>query len=167
MADLLPVSVAEEMAKDVAVGFFDEEQLCRRYALSAKQLSAIASQPAFLRQVDEQKKRLEEDGADFKLAAREEAVDMLRMLSALAKSDGVAGLTRVKAAKEVITAAGFDYLRPQKEGGQTVVPIQINTNLSMGQQPGGTYTIEAKSDEQVAAAHQPMPEYGGEGSDLL
>lgn len=166
LARELSQTEAEALAFDVAVGYFDAEQLQRRYSISEAQLDRVLSQDAFLRFVDEQKRAIEEDGESFKLRARTAALKVIDSMERIAQDHHSPGTARVKAGEVILKAAGYEYMKPQQAAAQQIQPITIQTNLALGQQPKGTYTLEAKAEPEPEVLE--APRYAEEpGADLV
>lgn len=141
--DVMQPDQAEQMAFDVACGFFNDDQLCRRYGLSLDQLNAVKQQPGFLAIQDEQDRLLRDDGSEFLVKAKGyagDALDSLWLLARRARSETV----RQKAAVSLLEYARVPTGREVATGGSGGPTIVINTNLGLNQEPKGTYVAEVK-----------------------
>lgn len=145
-ANKLPEDTTESLAFDVAVGFFDNEQLAIRYGLAVDEIENIQNQTAFRREVDEQKRLLTEDGSGFKARAREYAMKALDFYHELIDDEDAPYTARAKAADKLVEWAGYQYMKPKSEGGGGQVQLVINTNLGLGSSDTGqgNYVIEAE-----------------------
>lgn len=144
----LPADTVQSLAFDEAVGFFDEEQLAIRYGMDKQHLAQVRGQPAFKREVDEQRRLLYEDGAEFKGKVREHVLEAIDFYAQALQDSDAPWTVRAKAADRLVEWAGFHYMKP-KEAGSGQVQLVINTNLDMGQNSaGGSYTVEAREAEE-------------------
>lgn len=134
---------AKMLAFDVACNYFSDEQLCNRYGLSLKQLTAVREQPSFQALVDENDRLLNDDGSEFLIKAKEYALDALRTLREIMLDSETAASTRKAAAESVLKFAGVS--QKKEAGGEAAGPtLVINTNLALNQTPKGTYQVTAK-----------------------
>lgn len=136
----------KQLAFDVACDFFKEDQLCTRYDLDVRQLRNIKKQQPFLKEVDEVKRLLADDGSEFVVLAKGMAKDCLNTCHDIAKDAAANDTSKINASKIIFGMARLNQL-PAK-GGESGVAGQgsliIHTNLSLNQNPAGAYTLEAQ-----------------------
>lgn len=139
----LAIDKANELAFDVAAGFFDDRQLCVRYSLSPAQLKEVQESEQFLVMCDEHKRMLDDGGSDIRVYAREQSRLVVDTLVSMLVNDSTFAMARIKAAQMLLDVAGVKMQKPGDTGGG--IQLVINTNLALGAQPGNVYTLEAKS----------------------
>lgn len=140
--EVMDEDAAEQLAFDVACGFFNDEQLCVRYGLALDVLEDIKQQGPFLALVDENRRLLEDDGSEFLIKAKKYAGDALDVLHDLANDEDMSGTVRQKSAVSLLEYARVRTGSKVEEGNK-VAPIIINTNLNLGTEKKGVYRIEA------------------------
>lgn len=148
----LSTEVSEQLALDVAAGYFNDQQLCVRFDLSLAQLTAIKRQPAFQKELMEVRRILEDGGEQFVYQARRKAARALELLSDDMDNEEATVGQKQRAAVEIIEIAGLKKRKDEGDGGG--LKLTINTNLALGgrEETKGVYVLEAKSDHPAAAA---------------
>jgi len=138
----------EEMAFEVALGYFTPEDLQLKYELSPAHYDHIVGLPAFRKATADYRREIDDEGIAFRLRARKAAEEVLDEIYAAAFDRTEDLKDRLKAAEMLCKYAGFETAKADGEGG---VKLQIFTNLSLnGSSPQQTYTIEIPND--VASA---------------
>lgn len=140
---------AEQLALDVATGYFNAHQLCVRYDLTLSQLAGIRKQPAFQKELMEVRRLLDDGGDQFVVKARRKAERALELLSSDLDNEEATIGQKQRAAVEIIEIAG---LKKKKEEGEGGFRLTINTNLALGgpQEAKGVYVLEAKAEHPAA-----------------
>lgn len=155
--DRHPLCDSEDLAADVALGYFDEDAICLRYAIDVATLAKIGKDAAFRRLALDALRRQDEAGDAFRLAARRRMDGMLDVLQGIAKDAKASKSTRIQAVALLGKYAGHE----SAEAGSAGVVLQIRTNLDVGRANAGsgTYTLIAAAGEQ--------PGEPDDGGDLL
>lgn len=133
----------QELAFEVALGYFAPEDLQLKYDLTPAQYAHVTSLPAFRKASADYRREIDDEGIAFRLRARKAAEDVLAELHAMAFDQRVDARDRLKAMEMLCKYAGFESRREEGDGG---IKLQIVTNLDMGSAPSRTYTIEVPND---------------------
>lgn len=164
----------EALAFDVAQEYFTDEQLCIRYSITHGQLKHLKEQDAFRREVDEVKRILEDGGEQFTYKARKMALGALKTLDKIRRHPDSTLQQKAAVSNAIIDAAGVKKKPGEDQGGG--VKLTIHTNLALGNENKGVYTIEAKrefaEDAQLIVDEAPkrlkrLARIVDDGSDLL
>jgi hypothetical protein len=142
MATELAKDQVEQLAFDVAQEYFNDEQLCIRYSITIGQLKHLRQQPAFIREVDEVKRVLEDGGEKFIYAARRKALGALKTLDKIRRHRDATLSQKAAAANAIIDVAGVKRA-PNADAGAGI-RLSIHTNLALGNENKGVYSIELK-----------------------
>lgn len=160
----------ESLAFDVACGFFKDDQLLIRYDLELHQLASIKAQRAFLKEVDEVRRLLEDDGSEFTIAAKKISMNALNMLDDITSDKLANDTVRVKAAQSIFSMAKLLRLPPKVGDAPGAGTLVIHTNLQLNQNPNGVYSLESKPEEGelIEAEYSEVADYVlVDNSDLL
>lgn len=134
----------QELAFEVALGYFTPEDLQLKYDLTPDQYAHVTALPSFRKASADYRREIDDEGIAFKLRARKAAEDILEELHAMAFDQRLDAKDRLKAMEMVCKYAGFEAQRVDDGGG---VKLQIFTNLDLnGASSGQTYTIEVPND---------------------
>ncbi len=158
----MPEKEVKQLAFDVACGFFKEDQLCTRFDLDIRQLRSIQQQRAFLKEVDEIRRLLNDDGSEYIIKAKSMVDDCLDAAHSIVQDTGTSDAARLKASQFITNIARVRTAPAKIEDGPSIGALIINTNLDLNQNPKGSYTIEAAPVQQAIEA-----EYVEENHDLL
>lgn len=145
----------EALVEEVALGYFKEDELAKRFQTTLEVITQIIEHEQF--QADMLKKRRELDETDLPmrtLARRKirDSIDDMRAVIESAESQQA----RIKAFDQLRQTAGMGDRR--EGGGGEGVSLQINTNLDVKKGDEGHYVIEATPVKEDS---------GGDFTDLL
>lgn len=148
MADTTALEVptrnwVEELAFEVALGYFTPEELQLKYDMTPVQYEHVTKLPAFRKAEADYRREIDDEGIAFKLRARRAAEDILTELYAISFNQNIDAKDRLKAMEMLCRYAGFETAKSEDGGG---VKLQIYTNLSLNDSPKQTYTIEIPND---------------------
>ena len=137
----------EEMAFEVALGYFTPEDLQLKYDLTESHYNHITTLPAFKKATADYRREIDDEGIAFRLRARKCAEDILEELYSMAFDQTLDAKDRLKAMEMMCKYAGFETHKQEGDGG---VKLQIFTNLNLnGNAPQQTYTIEVPYEAQA------------------
>lgn len=128
----------QELAFEVALGYFTPEELRTKFDLSESHLAHIQGLPAFKKAVGDYRREIDDEGIAFRLRARKAAEDIIEELYAMAFTQTIDAKDRLKAMEMLCKYAGFETAKTEGSDG---VKLQIYTNLNFGGAEK-TYTIE-------------------------
>ncbi len=156
---------AEQLALDIAQGFFTDAQLCLRHDLTITQLEAVRDLPEFKKHLLEVDRVLNDGGEQFVHKARTHAARALDKLAKCLDNEEATVSLQMRAAAEIIEIAG---LKRKNDDTGSGFKLTINTNLALGgvdTGKKGVYVIEAKPVHPAAPAMIERATQAGE--DLL
>lgn len=146
-ADRHPLCDSEDLAGEVALGYFDDDAICLKFGIDADTLLAIGRDTGFRRLVLDAMRRQDEGGEAFRMEARRRMEGMLDVLEDIARDDKAGKATRIQAATAIGKYAGHEGSREDGAG----VTLQIRTNLAVGKPDAGdgSYTLTARPDSDT------------------
>lgn len=112
------------LVTDIALGYYDDDALCRIHDLTPENLEAFRNNTAIRRMLDQQKRELIQSGHKFRTIAKQLAAEMLQEAAVIAMDPNVMPSDRLRAMEMVARFAGLD----KAENGPQVV-INLSTNL--------------------------------------
>lgn len=145
MTSTLPAPIQsdamDELAFELALGYFNHDAICLRYGLTRAQLNEIAGTDDFQVRLNDQQRKIDERGDKFRLVARRYAEGVLKQLREIAIDPDVAHGTKIKAIDALCRYAGYEGDEQPVSG----VQLQIVTNLEVGRATAGnSYIIESR-----------------------
>lgn len=184
------------LVDEAALGYYADKELCHRFGIQPAVLKELQQHPSFARDVLAVRKEQDGDEAAVRTLARREVRDAIGALSKVIKADSTHELkkqldavgvefdletlvsmmptvsNRIKAVEQLRHLAGLGA-QTTVNAGATVIPLQLTTNLTMGQQADvlpGHYTavaepvsVEHRTPARAAKREQPTDDF----SDLL
>lgn len=137
-----PLCDSDDLAFELALGYFGIEDICLKFGIQPEDLSAIQKDPGFQALVLDALRIVDERGDAFRLQARKHMDGMLDTLTALANDEKTGRAVRLQAISMLAKYAGYE----EGEKAASGVTLQIKTNLDVGKAKagaGGSYVIEA------------------------
>lgn len=137
-----PLCDSDDLAFDLALGYFGEPDLCLKHAIDLETLNQIRADEGFQRLVLEAAHHVDERGDAFRLKARRHMDDMIESVREIADDEKSGRGVRLQAISMLSKYAGYE----EGEKAGTGVTLQIRTNLDMGNakaKSGGAYTLTA------------------------
>lgn len=133
----------EKLVFDLALGFHDDDALCRLYNINKSVLEEIREKPLVQTMLDRQKKEVVESGERFRTISKQVITELLEEVAVIAMDRRLDPGARLRAMEMLARFAGFDG--NQAKGPGTI--IQINTNLGGAEAvkndtPSGEYIID-------------------------
>lgn len=136
------------LVTDIALGFYDDDALCRIHDMTPDRLAQFRAHPVIRRMLDQQKRELIESGRKFRTIAKQLASEILQEAAVIAMDPTLAPADRLRAMEMIARFAGLD----KQEGGPQVV-INLSTNLGdpiQDARQSGEYAISVNSDGTVS-----------------
>lgn len=128
-----------DLAFEVALGYFDENDLALKFDLSPAQLEAIGKNTAFRKAVRDYRRQIDDAGDAFRLRAKKSAELALDVPNYIAHDKTVDPATRLKAVDQLVKYAGWG----KEENADTGVTINIKTYAAPSSGAANGVTIEA------------------------
>ena len=155
---------SEDLAFEMALGYFSDDALCLKFGIDLETLDAVKVDRAFRVLLLEQSRKIDERGDGFRLEARRHMEEMLQALADIASDGDTAKGSRMKAIELLGKYAGYEDTSENTAG----VMLEIRTNLDVGgaKTTAGTYTVTANPDGVETPAPVAGPDDDG-GDDLL
>ncbi len=148
---------SDDLAYEITLGFFGDDDICLRYGIRHADLSDIKASPIFMVKCQDAAKQISDAGDDFKVQAQKYAMNGLHQLNEIARDtihcaetvgDGEVRVPvplgqRMRADELIARYAGYDKkVNALDAGGMKLV---LQTNLGLGPlTPQDTYTITAE-----------------------
>lgn len=146
----LPDEAKQEFAYELALGYFNDEELRRKFKLIPTSFEMYKASDEIALLVQSEKRKIDESDVALKLMARRAAREVLESNIKILRDPDAPAKTRMAAGQQIRDfAEGVDKaaLRdPENTGGAVI----IHTNLNM-EGAKGVYTVTAREiDEQQA-----------------
>lgn len=122
-----PDNWIDELAFEVALGYYTPEELSVQYDLSPAKLQFVQENPLFQRAVQKYRREIDESGQEFKFKARKLASILLPEVAAIAADETASHSDRIKAFAELARMAGYGKEDPTPQGNQA---FQVNISFS-------------------------------------
>jgi hypothetical protein len=122
-----PAPWPNRLSFDVAMGTYDEKQLCDAYEITIEDFDRLRCYPPFRREVVEHKQNIKETGVTFKTKAKMQAEEYLDNLDALILGIDTPPSVKLAAIQSVVKWAGLEP-KPEtvtQQGGGPSVTINI------------------------------------------
>lgn len=129
MADLIELAQSDDLAHELALGFFPENVICFRHGVTAAELARLKGDAMFLRKLQDAQLSIAKSGDSFQLMAAEQARSVLGAIAAIAKDPDCSANQRTKAAELLGKWAGYEKDQTMNVGAMQIV---LATNLEMG-----------------------------------
>ena len=114
------------LAYEVALAYYPPNDLATYYRLAPATLEAICEMPEFQRRVMEHRRKIDEDGAKTKLAARKMVAESLPEIAAMVYDEQASFADRLAAYRVLTGIAGVQ--KPEgDEGEKFQINIQVNS----------------------------------------
>lgn len=130
----------QDLAFEVALGYFAPEELVLKFEISEAQLDTIQKHPAFKRAVKDYRRQIDDEGDAFRLRAKKSAELALEVPNRIAHDDLVDPATRLKAVDQIVQYAGWGKKDDKDSSGVT-----INIKTYAGEPTTTGVTIEGGS----------------------
>lgn len=145
----------EQFAYEIALGYFDVEQLRRRFKLQPQAFEAYCHSEEIADMVTLKKREIDESDNALKIHARRAARIVLEESIKLVRDPEASARTRMDAGKQIREiAAGVDKAVLKREGdSEGEGPMIIKTNLDL-EGAKGVYAITAQEIAEQTTEHE-------------